>query len=172
MAIQLICTFFLNNTYFGIEVEDVQEIIRQQSLTRVPLAAPDICGLMNLRGQVIPVVDLPCRLRLRSVSCPIGEQVIYNIIVKTNDDTAGFRVDEIGDILECPLEAFEPSPTTLNSHIRWFLKGAYKLEHDFLLLLDSQKILQTTYRDTAEEIDTHSLFTSKRKYIVSDRLGR
>ena len=141
MAIQQVCTFFLNGTRFGIGVENVQEIIRQQPLTRVPLAAPDICGLMNLRGQVIPVVDLPCRLGLRHIACGIVEETIYNVIVNTSDDVVSFVVDDIGDILECSSDTLEPPPATLDPHIRSSLAGAYKLEHDFLLLLNTQKIL-------------------------------
>lgn len=139
-----VCTFFLSNTRFGIEVENVQEIIRQQPLTPVPLASPDICGLMNLRGQVIPVVDLPCRLGLRSTSCSLAEETIYNIIVHTADDVVSFVVDHIDDVLECAAETLEPPPATLDPPIRAALKGTYKLEHDFLLLLNTEKILDAS----------------------------
>lgn len=146
MPIQQICTFYINGSYFGVEVEQVQEIIRQQRLTRVPLAPLEVCGLMNLRGQVIPVVDLPCRLGLRSVACPIleqtGEQVAYNIIVNSNEDIVSFIVDGVGDVLQCPSENFEPPPATLNASIRSFLKGAYKLDQGFLLILNTAKILE------------------------------
>lgn len=149
MASQQICTFFLDQTRFGIEVEAVQEIIRQQPLTRVPLAATDICGLMNLRGQVIPVVDLPCRLGLRSTVCEIvptrEEHPIYNVIVNTPDDVASFIVDGIGDVLECANATLEPPPATLDPHIRSALKGAYKLEYGFLLVLNPLKILDPAF---------------------------
>lgn len=150
MTIQQICTFFLDSTRFGIEVEDVQEIIRQQPLTPVPLAALDICGLMNLRGQVIPVVDLSYRLGLRSVACAIGEAnteeyTVYNVIVNTADDVVSFVVDDIGDVLECALETLEPPPATLAPSMRSVLKGAYKLEQDFLLVLNTEKILDSPF---------------------------
>lgn len=141
MSIQQICTFFLNNTRFGIEIEDVQEIIRQYPLTPVPLATPDICGLMNLRGQVIPVIDLPCRLGLRSACCDIEKQTVYNIIVKAAEDVVSFMVDDVGDILDCWVDTLEPAPATLDSHLRASIKGTYKLDHDFLLVLNTQKIL-------------------------------
>lgn len=143
MAIQQICTFFLNDIYFGIEIENVQEIIRQQPLTRIPLAPADICGLMNLRGQVIPVVDLPCRLGLRAASCGRGDRAAYNTIVNANDDVVSFVVDDIGDVLHCHSDTFEPPPANLNSDIRVFLKGAYKLEHGFLLVLNPTQILES-----------------------------
>jgi purine-binding chemotaxis protein CheW len=138
---QQICTFYLNGSYFGIEIEDVQEIIRQPSLTRIPLAPPEICGLINLRGQIIPVVDLACRLALRATSCAIDVETAYNIIVHTIEDTVSFIVDDIGDVLHCSSTAFEPPPSNLHPQMRAFLKGTYKLDQDFLLVLNTAKIL-------------------------------
>jgi purine-binding chemotaxis protein CheW len=146
MTVQQICTFFLNGTRFGIDVEEVQEVIRQQPLTRIPLADPDICGLMNLRGQVIPVVDLPCRLGLRSAACDIEKHTVYNIIVRTVDDVVSFIVDDVGDVLECLVERLEPPPATLDAHLQSTLKGVYKLDHEFLLVLNAEKILDSTHR--------------------------
>jgi purine-binding chemotaxis protein CheW len=60
------CTFFLDKNYFGIDIKAVQEIIRHQPLTRVPLAPPDICGLIDLRGQIIAVLDLQHRLEVET----------------------------------------------------------------------------------------------------------
>lgn len=143
MTIQQVCTFYLNGAYFGIEIEDVQEIIRQPPLTRIPLAPPDICGLIHLRGQVIPIVDLSCRLGLRAASCGVGEETTYNLIVNTGEDVVGFIVDHVEDVLPCPIETFEPPPGNLNAQIRFFLKGAYKLEQHFLLVLNTAKILDS-----------------------------
>ncbi|AUB41567.1 cheW, purine-binding chemotaxis protein CheW [Nostoc flagelliforme CCNUN1] len=64
MAEQQICTFFLKGIYFGIDVQHVQEVIRPQATTPVPLAPPDIYGLINLRGQIITVIDLQRRLEM------------------------------------------------------------------------------------------------------------
>jgi purine-binding chemotaxis protein CheW len=130
MNAQEICTFFLNDTCFGIDIKDIQEVIRPLPLTRIPLAAPDICGLMNLRGQVIPVVDLPCRLGLRSPIPAIDtqEQAGYHIIVNAADDVVGFTVDDIGDVLPCSMANIEPPPATLNAQMRFFLQGAYKID--------------------------------------------
>ena len=56
---QQLCTFTLNGLYFGIEVEKVQEVIRHQQMTGVPLADPVVHGLINLRGQIVTAIDLP-----------------------------------------------------------------------------------------------------------------
>jgi purine-binding chemotaxis protein CheW len=161
MPIQQICTFYINGSYFGVEVEQVQEIIRQQRLTRIPLAPLEVCGLMNLRGQVIPVVDLPCRLGLRAMACSIGEQndeqIAYNIIVNSHEDVVSFIVDDVGDVLQCPSEDFEPPPATLNASIRSFLRGAYKLDQGFLLILNIAKILEPSVTNLPLNSPAHSL---------------
>ncbi len=53
-----ICTFFISDIYFGIDVQQIQEVIRAPEMTRVPLAPPDICGLINLQGQIVTTIDL------------------------------------------------------------------------------------------------------------------
>lgn len=141
MTDQQVCTFFLDGSYFGIAIEDIQEVIVNQPTTFVPLAPLDICGLMNLRGQIIPVVDLPCRLGMRSVACAIAQAITYNIVVRTADDVVSFLVDDIGDVLQCAIATFEPPPATLNRQMRSFLRGAYKLNEGFLLMLDTAKIV-------------------------------
>lgn len=141
MSDQQVCTFILDGSYFGIAVEDVQEVIQYQPTTRVPLAPHDVCGLMNLRGQIIPVVDLACRLKMRAVACATKEQTTYNIVVRTSDDVVSFLVDDIGDVLQCAIATFELPPATLNRQMRSYLRGAYKLDHDFLLILDTAKIV-------------------------------
>ncbi|BAU10334.1 hypothetical protein LEP3755_08180 [Leptolyngbya sp. NIES-3755] len=135
------CTFYLNQFYFGIAIGDVQEIIRQPLLTRIPFAPPDVCGLINLRGQVLPVVDLPGRIGLRSTFCSL--ETTYNIIVNTIEDTVSFVVDELGDVLECSSETLNPPPANLEAHLRSFLSGAYQLEQDFLLVLNTSRILES-----------------------------
>lgn len=137
------CTFYLNQFYFGIAIGEVQEIIRQPPLTRIPFAPPDVCGLINLRGQVLPVVDLPGRIGLRSTLCSL--ETTYNIIVHTSEDTVSFIVDELGDVLECSSEALNPPPANLDAHLRSFLNGAYQLEQDFLLVLNTPKILESPF---------------------------
>ncbi|MBE9009175.1 chemotaxis protein CheW [Pseudanabaenaceae cyanobacterium LEGE 13415] len=141
MSIQQLCTFYLNGSHFGIAIEDVQEIIRQPTLTRIPFAPPDVCGLINLRGQVLPVVDLPSRIGLRSTFC--SSDTTYNIIVKSIEDTVSFTVDDLGDVLECSSESFSLPPANLNAHLRSFLNGAYQLEQEFLLVLNTPKILES-----------------------------
>ncbi|MCC5638546.1 chemotaxis protein CheW [Nostoc sp. CHAB 5844] len=145
MAEQL-CTFWLNKTYFGIDVQQVQEVIRPQVITRVPLAPPDICGLINVRGQIITVIDLQQRLDMgESVSrlnIPQKDQAQgFNIIVCSDHEVVSLLVDDVGDVLEFPENTFQPPPATLKGRMRQILTGAYPFAEGFLLVVDTEKIL-------------------------------
>ena len=91
------CTFFLDGLFFGVEVSKVQEVIRYQEMTRVPLAPPVVQGLINLRGQIVTAMDL--RRRLELSERPVG-QLPTNVVVQTEDGPMSLLVDEIGDVLE------------------------------------------------------------------------
>ncbi|MEH1873445.1 chemotaxis protein CheW [Nostoc sp.] len=146
MAEQQICTFFLKGVYFGFDVQHVQEVIRPQATTRVPLAAPDICGLINLRGQIITVIDLQRRLEMKEpqtqLTTKLGDDPQgFNIIVCCDREVVSLLVDDVGDVLEFAQNTFQPPPATLKGRMRQMLAGAYPLPEGFLLVLDAEKIL-------------------------------
>jgi purine-binding chemotaxis protein CheW len=135
------CTFILDDLYFGIEVQRVQEVMRYQELTCVPLAPRVVRGLINLRGQIVPALDLRRRLELRER--PDG-QLPMNVVVQTWHGPASLLVDKIGDVLELTEEAFEQSPETLRGVARELLVGAYKLDTRLLLILDLDRVLSVS----------------------------
>lgn len=140
---QQICTFYLNSTYFGIPIQEVQEIVRHQTPTRVPLAETDVCGLINLRGQIITVIDLKRRLDMPAETTErLADDAQYNVVINAGDDLVSLQIDRLDDILELSEDEFEPPPATLQGTLRQFLQGAYKLASGFLLVLNSAKILE------------------------------
>lgn len=134
------CTFYVNGLFFGVEVNQVQEVIRYQEITRVPIASPVIRGLINLRGQIVTAFDL--RQRLELGERPF-EQLPMNVVVRTADGPMSLLVDEIGDVVEVAEEAFERPPETLDGVARELIRGAYKLEGQLLLHLDIETTVQT-----------------------------
>jgi purine-binding chemotaxis protein CheW len=133
------CTFFLDGHYFGIDVLKVQEIIRFQQMTRVPLAPAMVRGLINLRGQIVTGIDLRRRLQLKDRP---AEQLPVNVVVKTSDGAVSLLVDEIGDVVEVAEKHFELPPETLRGHAREFVRGAYKLPGRLLLILDTDRAVE------------------------------
>lgn len=130
------CTFSLDNLLFGIEVGQVQEVIRSLELTSVPLANEVVQGLINLRGQIVTALDL--RLRLELPSRPEDRQPM-NIVVRVGGGVLSLLVDEIGDVVDVDEASFEAAPETLEGVARELITGAYKLEDRLLLVLDTER---------------------------------
>ncbi len=131
-------TFVVDRLLFGVEVEKVQEVIRYQVMTRVPLAPPVVKGLINLRGQIVTAVDLRCRLGLHPRA---STDLPMNVVIRHDDGAVSLLVDEIGDVLEVDEEAFEAPPGTLGREVRDFIRGVYKLKDSLLIALNTDKIL-------------------------------
>ena len=92
-------TFLVNGLFFGVDVRHVQEVIRYQEMTRVPLAPAMVQGLINLRGQIVTAIDL--RRRLELAPRP-ADQLPMNVVVRTDDGAVSLLVDEIGDVVGNP----------------------------------------------------------------------
>jgi purine-binding chemotaxis protein CheW len=138
VAYRQYCTFVLDGHHFGIDVMEVQEVIRYQEMTRVPLAHPVVRGLINLRGQIVTAIDL--RRRLDLPDRQTGELPV-NVVVQTDDGAVSLLADEIGEVLVVPEAAFEPPPETLRGKARAMVRGAYKLEGRLLLVLDTDELV-------------------------------
>lgn len=133
------CTFYLGDLYLGVPVTSVQEVIRFQERTRVPLVSPVIHGLINLRGEIVTTVDLRHRLELEPRAD--GQEPI-NVVVRHHDGVVSLLVDEIGDVFEVTNDDFDPLPPTLTGVYRDFVQGIYKLDGRLLLILDTDRLLE------------------------------
>jgi purine-binding chemotaxis protein CheW len=130
------CTFYIDGLFFGVEVLQVQEVIRYQEMTQVPTAPRAISGLINLRGQIVTAIDLRCRLGLKDR--PAGA-LPMNVVVRTDDGAVSLLVDEIGDVLEVEPSSFERPPETMIRAAHDVITGVYKLKGKLLLILDTAK---------------------------------
>ncbi len=130
--------FDLASEFYGVDIGAVREIIRMQTVTRVPGAPPYVEGIINLRGQVIPVVDLRKRLELT-----VGEQTNESRIVwvTINEQDVGVIVDAVTEVLRIPLSSIEPPSSMVSSVDSDYLRGIAKLESRLIILLDMSKVL-------------------------------
>ncbi len=135
---QKLCTFTLADLVFGVEVMNVQEVLRFQPMTRVPLASATVRGLINLRGQIVTAIDVRARLGFSTLS---DAHEPMNVVLCTKDGVVSLLVDQIGDVLEVEPSTFERPPTTLPAVLRDVVRGVYKLEHGLLLLLDVERVV-------------------------------
>ena len=138
---QQFTTFYLDGQLFGVEVGKVQEVIRYQEMTSVPLAQPVVQGLINLRGQIVTALDLRRRLSLPQRR---DDRLPMNVVVRNGEEAVSFLVDEIGDVLEVEQTSFEPPPETLRGEARELIRGAYKLSGRLLMVLDTERAVSLT----------------------------
>ena len=135
---ELFCTFFLDRHFFGVPVQQVQEVIRYQEMTRVPLVPQVVRGLINLRGQIVTAIDLRRRL---GMSERAADHLPMNVVVRTDDGALSLLVDEIGDVIEVEEKTFEQPPETLKGTAREMIRGVHKLPERLLLLLDTERVV-------------------------------
>ena len=132
-ASQQFCTFMLHEEFFGVPVQQVQEVIRYQEMTRVPLGSEMVSGLINLRGQIVTAIDLR---RCLGMPARGAGQLPMNVVVRTGDGPVSLLVDDIGDVIEVDEDALETPPETLHGPTRVMVRSVYKLPGQLLLELD------------------------------------
>jgi purine-binding chemotaxis protein CheW len=132
------CTFLMEGALFGIEVERIQEIIRFQEMTRVPLAPRQVAGLMNLRGEIVPAIDLR---HCFDMPARAGELLPTNIVIQTDEGAVSLLTDEIGDILELADDTFEPPPDHLRGPVRAIIRGVHKLPDGLMMVLSIDDVI-------------------------------
>lgn len=130
-------TFYVEKLFLGIEVQNVQEVLRIQETTRVPRAPAVVQGLINLRGQIVTAIDMRRRLGLPVRS---SAEMPMNMVVRTEGGAVSLLVDEIGEVIEVRGDQFEPPPGSLSFDQLATLRGVYKLDDELMLLLDPEKL--------------------------------
>jgi purine-binding chemotaxis protein CheW len=144
------CTFSVAGLYLGVEVSRVQEVVRHQSMTRVPLAPPEIRGLINLRGQIVTAIDLRRRLRLPEADAAARTM---NVLLQTADGVVSLVVDDIHDVVEVDEGTLEQPPTTLGAAARELVTAASKQHQKLLLILHVENAVTLDHANRGLELN-------------------
>ena len=147
-TLQLV-SFKLGEEEFGVDILQVQEIIRMQSITRVPNAPHFVEGVINLRGKVIPIIDLRKRFDLGDHERDKNTRIV---VVKIDEIVVGLIVDEVSEVLRIPADTVEPPPPIIAGIESDFIKGVGKLEGRLLILLDLNKILSKEEQHSLQQM--------------------
>lgn len=139
---RLLCTFHVADLYLGLDIASIQEVLRGQEVTRLPLASPAVRGIINLRGRIVPAVDLRRCLELG----PAPEGLApTTIVVRAPETAVSLLVDDVGDVMTLSEEAFARTPETVRASARDLLHGVFQLEDRLLLELDLGRVLRAAY---------------------------
>lgn len=128
-------TFTTGDYLFGVDVLEVQEVLKRQQMTLVPRAPSEVQGLINLRGHIVTAIGMRERLQLAPLA-DSAEQM--NLIVSLLDGVASLVVDSVGDVITLNPERYKPRPSTLASPLRDMVTGVYQLDHGLLLHIDPE----------------------------------
>ncbi|MAF91726.1 MAG: chemotaxis protein CheW [Bdellovibrionota bacterium] len=130
------CTFQIGEDFFGVDVLKVQEVIKPLQLTEIPKSDEVVCGLMNLRGNIVTQISLRRLFGLQENE----DNEHMNVIVNTSDGLLSLKVDQIDDVQSLNMSSFETTPDTLDVKIRKYVKGIHKLDGRLLVVLDLEEI--------------------------------
>lgn len=133
-------SFKIGNEEFGVDILRVQEINRMMEITKVPNAPDFVDGVVNLRGRIIPVVDLRTRLGMPRAEHDSKTRIV---VVDLDGKTVGFIVDEVSEVLRIPKNITEPPPDMVAGIEADYITAVGKLEDRLLILLELERILST-----------------------------
>lgn len=146
--VQLVA-FKLGGEEYGVSITQVQEIIRRREPTRIPQTPNFIEGVINLRGNLIPIIDLKKRFKLPEVEFDENSRII---IVEVEGQTVGIIVDAVSEVLRISQDAIEPPPPGVATIEAEYLKGVGKIDDRLLILLDIDKLLSTKEKTDLKKV--------------------
>ena len=131
-------TATIEGQLFGIPVLTTQDVLSPQALANVPLSQPEVAGALNLRGRIVTAIDLRARLGM----APADKAKSMSIVVDHQGELYSLLIDEVGEVLSVPLDAFERNPPTLDAGWREVATGIFRLDGQLMVVLEVDKLLE------------------------------
>jgi len=142
-------TFSIDKEVYGIEIKFVTEIIGIQKITQVPEVPDYVKGIINLRGKIIPVIDV--RLKFKKDAIDYNDRTCI-IVIDIDQISVGLIVDNVAEVIVIPEENVVPPPGNRSGFQNRYIKGIGKVENDVKLLLDCEKLFDQEDLEVIEEI--------------------
>jgi purine-binding chemotaxis protein CheW len=141
--------FFLANEEYGVTITQIQEVIRKPNITHIPGMPDFIEGVINLRGKVIPIIDLRKRFGLEQMQESDKTRII---VANTSDQTIGLIVDGVSEVIHLPEDQIDPIPPTIASIDAEYLSGVGKMDRRLVILLNVEKLLSELEKVAIEHL--------------------
>lgn len=142
-------TFSIGDEEFGVDILKVQEIIRTMEITKVPKAPDFVEGVINLRGKVIPIIDLRKRFGMETRGHDKNTRII---VIEINNMIVGFVVDSVSEVLRISADTVEPPPPVVAGVESEYIKGVGKLADRLLIMLDLDRLLSREEKDILTQV--------------------
>lgn len=134
-----LASFYVGEALCGMDILKVQEVNKLIEMTRVPQAPDYVLGILNLRGEIVTIVDLGKKLGLKSTEL---NHKTRNIIVNSNGEHIGLMVEQISDVIQAEWEKIEPPPANIGEVQGKYFTGVFKTEDRLIGILDVEKVLE------------------------------
>jgi len=131
-------TFYLENEKYGIKVMQVQEVLRMTEIAPVPGAPHYVLGIINLRGNVVTVIDTRRRFGLQDVE---NDDETRIVIIEANNNVVGILVDSVAEVVDLKISEIETAPNVGNDESSKYIQGVSSRENELLILVDVNKLL-------------------------------
>ncbi|MCL5268226.1 MAG: chemotaxis protein CheW [Bacteroidetes bacterium] len=149
-TIYQLVSFVVEDEEFGVDILKVQEIIRTVEITRVPKSPEFVEGVINLRGKIVPVIDLRRRFGIEKRERDNETRII---VVELTDKVVGFLVDKVKEVIRVEKSIIEPPPELTTSISSNYITGVAKLQDRLLILLDLDKVLSGEEQEHLSEVE-------------------
>lgn len=136
-AVQISC-FYVGSALCGIDINVIQEMNKQMSMTKVPQSPDHVLGIMNLRGRIVTIIDLGLKLGLARSKMTDKSRII---IVNSRDENIGLLVDKITDVVNAKWEEMEPTPSNIKGIKGKYFQGVLKASKELIAVLDVEEVL-------------------------------
>ena len=131
-------TAMIGGQLFGLPIARVQDVFMPDRMTQVPLSSPDIAGILNLRGRIVTVIDMRCRL---GVPQQQSEQPPMAIGIECRGESYGLLIDDIREVMNLPDSMREDNPINLDARLAQLSNGIIRLDSQLLVVLDIDRVL-------------------------------
>jgi purine-binding chemotaxis protein CheW len=135
---QVLVTLMVANQLCGVPVPAIRDVLGEQTITRIPLAPPEIAGSLNLRGRIVTAIDLRQRLCLPPVE---PGQTRMSVVAEQGGELYALLVDQVSEVMSLNASAFERNPPTLERNWADYSSGIFRLDGRLLVVLDVSKLL-------------------------------
>src|SRR5215470_7361930 len=132
-------TVIIGDQLFGLPISRVQDVFMPDRLTRVPLSAPEIAGVLNLRGRIVTAVDM--RRRLGLLPRTDGRPPMA-VGIELRGESYGLLIDTVGEVLKLADGTREPNPINLDQHLKRVSGGVHRLDGQLMVILDVDRVLE------------------------------
>ncbi|HEY7243009.1 MAG TPA: chemotaxis protein CheW [Xanthobacteraceae bacterium] len=139
-------TVTIGGQLFGLPIARVQDVFAPDRLTRVPLARPEIAGLLNVRGRILTIIDMRRRLGVEPVE---ESRRALAVGIEHNGQSYGLLIDSVGEVLKLPARSFEDNPINFDRTLAYVSAGVHRLDGRLMVVLDLDRVLQLDIADEA-----------------------